>query len=295
MSERKTNVEMDDVLSSIRELVSETVAAKPDPHPPADRLVLTPALMVVEGSAHLRKPAAPQAQGNPQDGIAPDQSEESGADAPISAEFIAMEQAWQEELRRMKARREGKAAGENTREQAHVSLEERIAELEAAVGQAEDEWEPDGSEPDAFRPLRHRLFEVIENPKPPQPAARSSVEKPKEPPVARPDPAPQPEPQSEPVFSHSDAPFFLSRNLQAPADPASANRSLPAPETAGEKGGELVEDDDVYLDLDALRDMISDVVREELRGRLGETITRNVRRMVRLEIDRAIARYDPED
>ena len=37
-------------------------------------------------------------------------------------------------------------------------------------------------------------------------------------------------------------------------------------------------------DEDALRALVAEVVREELRGALGERITRNVRRMVRREI-----------
>lgn len=42
------------------------------------------------------------------------------------------------------------------------------------------------------------------------------------------------------------------------------------------------------LDEDALRDMISEIVRDELSGVLGERITRNVRKLVRREIHRAL-------
>jgi hypothetical protein len=37
-----------------------------------------------------------------------------------------------------------------------------------------------------------------------------------------------------------------------------------------------------------LRDVVADVVHEELRGALGERITRNVRKLVRSEINRAV-------
>lgn len=57
--------------------------------------------------------------------------------------------------------------------------------------------------------------------------------------------------------------------------------------------------DNVALDFDeqelstideaALREMVVDIVREELQGALGERITRNVRRLVRREIHRALA------
>lgn len=48
------------------------------------------------------------------------------------------------------------------------------------------------------------------------------------------------------------------------------------------------------LDEDALRDLIVEVVREELQGVLGQRITRNVRKMVRREIRLALAAEDLE-
>jgi hypothetical protein len=46
--------------------------------------------------------------------------------------------------------------------------------------------------------------------------------------------------------------------------------------------------DENILDEDALRDMVTEIVREELSGALGERITRNVRKLVRREIHRAL-------
>lgn len=42
-----------------------------------------------------------------------------------------------------------------------------------------------------------------------------------------------------------------------------------------------------------LRAIVSDMVRDELRGALGEQITRRVRQMIRSEIARALAVYPP--
>lgn len=42
----------------------------------------------------------------------------------------------------------------------------------------------------------------------------------------------------------------------------------------------------------ALRDLIRDLIREELQGSLGERITRNVRKLVRAEIARAMSMRD---
>ncbi len=47
-------------------------------------------------------------------------------------------------------------------------------------------------------------------------------------------------------------------------------------------------DDEAVLDEEALREMVADIVRQELQGALGERITRNVRKLVRREIHRAL-------
>ncbi|MEM7472965.1 MAG: hypothetical protein AAF340_16575 [Pseudomonadota bacterium] len=52
-------------------------------------------------------------------------------------------------------------------------------------------------------------------------------------------------------------------------------------------------DEDV-LDEEALREMVAEIVREELTGALGERITRNVRKLVRREINRALTAQDLE-
>lgn len=54
----------------------------------------------------------------------------------------------------------------------------------------------------------------------------------------------------------------------------------------------LADFEDNILDEDALRDMVTEIVREELSGDLGERITRNVRKLVRREIHRALMTRD---
>lgn len=51
-------------------------------------------------------------------------------------------------------------------------------------------------------------------------------------------------------------------------------------------------DDEAVLDEEALRDLVAEIVREELMGTLGERITRNVRKLVRREIHRALNSQD---
>ena len=48
-------------------------------------------------------------------------------------------------------------------------------------------------------------------------------------------------------------------------------------------------DGDGPVDEDMLRDMVADIVRQELQGALGERITRNVRKLVRQEIHRVLS------
>jgi hypothetical protein len=55
---------------------------------------------------------------------------------------------------------------------------------------------------------------------------------------------------------------------------------------------EQVDEGDAVLDEESLRELVSDIVRQELQGRLGERITRNVRKLVRREIQRALAELD---
>jgi hypothetical protein len=48
------------------------------------------------------------------------------------------------------------------------------------------------------------------------------------------------------------------------------------------------------FDETVLRDLVRDLIREELQGALGERITRNVRKLVRAELNRALAVHDFE-
>lgn len=50
--------------------------------------------------------------------------------------------------------------------------------------------------------------------------------------------------------------------------------------------------EEAVIDENTLREMVSDIVRQELQGALGERITRNVRKLVRREIHRALTTQD---
>lgn len=91
---------------------------------------------------------------------------------------------------------------------------------------------------------------------------------------------------------------FASRRGGASLDDAAdafedAATPGPAPRDDGktDRNGDWYSEDAV-MDEDALRDLVADIVRQELQGTLGERITRNVRKLVRREIHRAMMGQD---
>ncbi len=63
-------------------------------------------------------------------------------------------------------------------------------------------------------------------------------------------------------------------------------------DVSGEEVFSEAMDDAAEIDEAMLREMVADIVRQELQGALGERITRNVRKLVRREIHRALAAHD---
>ncbi|MEM8729492.1 MAG: hypothetical protein AAGF79_06190, partial [Pseudomonadota bacterium] len=63
---------------------------------------------------------------------------------------------------------------------------------------------------------------------------------------------------------------------------------------AEEANAEIFATEETILDEATLRELVTDMVREELQGALGERITRNVRKLVRREIHRALAAQELE-
>ncbi|NSX56167.1 hypothetical protein [Parasulfitobacter algicola] len=52
---------------------------------------------------------------------------------------------------------------------------------------------------------------------------------------------------------------------------------------------DILAEEVISIDEESLRDMVAELVRQELQGELGERITRNVRKLIRREIHRALA------
>lgn len=101
----------------------------------------------------------------------------------------------------------------------------------------------------------------------------------------------------------AEAPTGLREREMLSADrPADPEERRPMIQRAGRvasgrRGGEAPyslfdETDDLPIDMDVLRRLVADILRQELQGALGERVTRNVRKLVRAEIRRALAEDD---
>ena len=145
---------------------------------------------------------------------------------------------------------------------------QKIAELEAKVARSTGQWEPDGASSDPYAGTNIETLEWQDH----TDEADIEVETESEAEVAT-DRAPQPE-------SGADAEF----DAAALAEEAVTSATMDA------LGADAAEES--YLDEESLRELVADIVRSELQGALGERITRNVRKLVRREIQRALAAQD---
>lgn len=251
-----------------------------------------------------------------------------------------------------------------------LTLEERIAELEAAVGAQAADWEPDGSEemdaeiphemPRAFTEPGARVLHFRSRYTPRDEDQTAMSESDKAQPVseeideaevvedALSSEAEMMSPAVEDVeafeevsFEHMPFRHSVVDSADAPAEEGSVDEAevsevsvedelteTDAPEAIAddlpeaEEGAEefaafedaedeegvaadvdpsLEEElalagysDEDIMDEDALRDLVAQVIREELQGELGQRITRNVRRLVRREVQQALSLRDFE-
>lgn len=343
MSKPVSNAEIEDVLTSIRRLVSENATAQRRDRPGADnrdRLVLTPAFRISEAEepdadADVAETEATDHEGAddamppvesraddvdaavailaerlaaariiPETAPAPDRADTDIAEADIAGTSAAHSDA---------AARDAADTGKDAPESAEDavadaiaqaaedrSLELRIAELEAAVDNTADEWEPDGSEaqdiPDEVIFHHHAAARTGRTPEP-EPLARPT-DAPGE--AAVPDKAatdaPEPREDQTAAAPASDPATDLDVDLTADASDWE-DVMVSRPDDAHAFGGDDVDDAEVLeeesvIDEAILRDYVAQLVREELQGPIGERITHNVRRMVRREIARALALRD---
>ena len=184
-----------------------------------------------------------------------------------------------------------------------AALTEKIKALEAAIAQRKDQWEPDGTLGDEY-------------------AARPSASMPWTGPQAKPaetEPAVAEKAVTEkadtadksgqvrltPDVIEAEARGSAEETLKLPEVPLAAQVEddqtdeeldvdivAEAIEEAAVEEVASLAGDDSYMDEESLRALVAEIVREELQGALGERITRNVRKLVRREIHRALTSRD---
>ncbi len=291
MSDPVTNVEIEDVLSSIRRLVAEggKSSAPTDAqenmdatdNTAAERFVLTPALRVAE-------PVVDDAD----EAFSPESEE-------LAAQFVAP--APEPLILRPSPVVDEPMVHDEMSAAERESLEATIAELEAAVSDQAHEWEPDGSEaaPMAAPAALTAMFTRDDAEEDGELVEHDDIEEVEDDVVYEDDTAPEAEvvalrmpPEAElpeePTFRHSVSDDASDTDFGDELAADSDDDGIPIPDDLDENiaaylaGGSSI-------DQDVLREMISEVVREELQGEMGERITRNIRKLVRREINNALS------
>lgn len=272
MSEPMSSVEIEDVLSSIRRLVSEDLrpAARPAPEaatPPesssaaqmaASKLILTPALRVV---ADDNRAAAIETATDP----VPQPYAEPWDDGEVAA-FVNVE--------------DDAVFDNDTEWQASAAVVSLTRPFDVPASDPVEEILPEAAQAADHAPAPLQTSEAmdwVEEPLPetPSPAWHDSM----------------PEDLALPDDAAQDAAEDAALNaVWADAAEAEVLRQL-AEEGVMPQAAPLSDDDRVYEE-NLLRDLVRDIIREELQGELGERITRNVRKLVRAEIARAMALRD---
>ncbi len=314
MSDPVTNVEIEDVLSSIRRLVSsDERPAKardkviPEAREP-DRLVLTPSLRVDDATRADRES---NWQDAPDDAAFDDAAFDDADDwneqidmadvddAPMQGDPHAVQVEDDEFEAEMTAvddpaTKVEDAVDDTAPPSRADELKARVAELEEVVARQSDQWEPDGASTEANSggPVSPLPWEDCVTGEADEEDASATPQ----------DAGPQtdiddsPNSPSQDAVSPEPAEDYILANVAAEDCPQDGSLSAGTSASnsasqSGEPGSDadfFVANDD-FLDEDALRDLVADIVRQELQGALGERITRNVRKLVRREIHRALA------
>lgn len=248
MSDRLVRSDFEDVMSSIKRLVSQRNDAADAPAGQiagAQKLVLTPSLLVP-----VSDPVESQAEPHPVE--TPQVLESNGSDAPTAAANAPATQPVF--LHRPQA---SKAS----------ALEATIAELEAAVAAYDGAWEPDGA--DEILLGHHDPAEpfIADRPTSPAPANGRAA-------------------AHVPGMAEAAKVMPLRTEAQvAPPETPQNPEAMPETGTAEAAGSPAAFSG---VEEAVLREIVLQVVREELQGDLGVRITRNVRKLVRREIYRIL-------
>ncbi|MFU8882786.1 MAG: hypothetical protein ACNA7Q_10495 [Rhodobacterales bacterium] len=321
MSDPVTNVAIEDVLSSIRRLVSEDARVRPLATPPATppaaragdsdadaasapeqaaemtgKLVLTPALRVADTDADTDAEPAPERQHEPvavaraahQDKADQFQQHEQHAalhdlakasDTPITEEITG------------DAPPEG-AADEDGIALADIASDATLASISEALVWEDHHTDASADLSDLAARVAAPAVDAAEDFASGAITADPAI--PQQGDTAR---TGHTEPASAIVFATTRDSSTVDQDPEMAfkaADAASDTGSFDISGSAQAGQDSLFAEDETILDEEMLRELVTDIVRQELQGALGERITRNVRKLVRREIHRALASHDLE-
>jgi len=283
MSDPVTNVDIEDVLSSIRRLVSNTPdGSQSADEAQADRLVLTPSLRV-DATRAQSGAAADEVAVDPRQSVAASDPPPEAGDAPADAE---PDPAQGPDPRSDMAETEDPQTQPDPPEERDPSRSEdpeidrflgeitsalgaQAAGFEEEVAQREDQWEPDGVSGDDYAGGHVSSL-----------GWQDATDDAEDDDLAS---------SSDPDLAAADdmASDAYAQLWEAGVDRQARDTADPGPDPG-------FDFDDPVIDEDTLRDMVTEIVRQELQGTLGERITRNVRKLVRREIHRALTSQDFE-
>jgi len=179
-----------------------------------------------------------------------------------------------------------------------ISLSAKIAALEAVIGKRPDQWEPDGVAQDPYSGTEEPTMAWEDHKQDADSYTEASFEEPIGPEPTAGDQS-APDTPSDVVEQFETDPIdAVKGDIPAQNQPTSGLEATVVEHVvadAEEQAAKSILSSDVdELDEESLRDMVAEIVRQELQGALGERITRNVRKLVRREIHRALATQDLE-
>lgn len=325
MSDPAKNTEIEDVLSSIRRLVSENhvgaskasaapekpvdvpAAETPKPAPASDRLVLSPALRVEDApEEHRAEPTSPV--------------EDTPFANSLKEDILPLRESLPSFLQKRLDQAEDRA-GEQTEEMEQAAPEEVEEDADDALTFVHDAAEPSVEEPAItlqFPAPEELTFETARAPQDEadEDAVKATAEdarpwdiegerlaewhsvRANEPEHFDPDGPEDGDNAGTPVATLNWEDHEVE---EAEVEEVAPTKPAPTPDPVAEHIAEAVVDEiapsedtidaqqyDAVLDEEMLRELVGEIVRQELQGPLGERITRNVRKLVRREINRAL-------
>lgn len=265
MSEPMTSNDIEDVLSSIRRLVSEDLrpiaraaAAAPVVVETNDKLILTPALRVVEAAVRTDAPAPRLTLTYPRTVEIADFEDDSVANDLI--EPAEMEKVFAT----LGTPHEAEALPSQDPDPAATDL--------AFYADPQDDL--------TEAPMYDGVSLALDQESEPVPAWAQTGFDSEE--IAEADAPPVAESVGDADWVDAAEASVIASLADQPAEPPQQAFVQDAPEA----------DDAFLFNEDVLRELVRDILREELAGSMGERITRNIRKLVRSEIARGLATQD---